>query len=314
MVWFFIGLGVLLLGGIVAMLCFTLPISKKVYEICLVRTDAEKWPRVCSAPDNEEQLAMWNEGLEWAREHSENMREVEIENEGLRLVGELYDFGGSRCVIILPGRCECLKYSYFYAKPYADEGVSVLVIDSRAHGLSEGKYSTVGSAEGRDAVAWARYLSEKENMSEVYFHGVCIGGAAAIYAASNPDCPEVVRGIVTEGCFVNFRETFKNHMIIDKHPVFPVLDMVMIRLWAKTGVNVLKECPLRAVRSLKLPALFIFGERDQFSVPEKSRKLFAACASDRKNQVWLPNGGHSHLRINNTEEYDGAVRSFLQSL
>lgn len=314
MTWLFIGLGVVVLGGIIAMLCFTLPISKKVYDICLVRTDAEKWPRVCSAPENEEQLAMWNAGIEWAREHGGNMREVSIENEGLHLVGELYDFGGNRCVIILPGRCECLRYSYYYAKPYADEGVSVLVIDSRAHGLSDGKYSTVGYAEGRDAAAWARYLAEKENMSEIYFHGVCIGGAAAIFAATDADCPKEVRGIVTEGCFVNFRETFKNHMIVDKRPIFPVLDMVMIRLWAKTGVNVLSKCPLRAVRSLKLPALFIFGEQDKYSVPAKSRKLYAACASEKKSQVWLSRGTHSHLRINNTQEYDGAVRSFLQSL
>ena len=314
MYWIFIVLGVLAAGGIAAMLIITLPISKKVYDICLVRTEPEKWPRVCSAPENEEQKAMWDEGCRWADSHSSAMREVSIETEGLRLEGELYDFGGDRCVVIFPGRCECLKYSYYYAKPYADAGISVLVTDPRAHGKSEGVYSTVGSAEGRDAIAWTHYLTESCGMRSVYYPGVCIGGAAAIFAASSPDCPDEVRGIVTEGCFVNFRETFKNHMIIDKRPLFPVLDMVMIRLWVATGVNVLRECPLKAVSRLERPALFIFGELDPYSVPEKSRRLFAACASDNKKDVWLPRGGHSHLRINNTEAYDKAVGDFIGSL
>ena len=40
-------------------------VSKKVYEHQLVRTSPDKWGRGCSAPDNEEQVRMFNEGEAW---------------------------------------------------------------------------------------------------------------------------------------------------------------------------------------------------------------------------------------------------------
>ena len=38
--------GVLVLGGFAAMLAYTFPIAKKVYNNQLVRTEPEKWGRV----------------------------------------------------------------------------------------------------------------------------------------------------------------------------------------------------------------------------------------------------------------------------
>lgn len=308
-----LGALVLLLGGLIAMLCKTVPIAKKVYESQLVRTSPEKWGRVCSAPDNAEQLAMWNAGNRWADAHRSVMREVQIENEGLRLFGELYDFGGERCVIILPGRCESLCYSYYFAAPYAEAGVSVLVIDSRCHGRSDGTYSTIGVGESRDLMAWMRFLTQECGKTALFLHCICIGSNAAMLAMARPDCPKALRGFVSEGCYTTFRETFRTHMIADHRPLFPVLDLVMLEIYRHTGTNVLRDSPLRSIRKIRTPALFLFGEQDVFSRPDKSRKLFAACGSADKRLVWMPQGGHSHLRINNTEAYDRAVKEFVLS-
>lgn len=307
-----LGAGVILLGGVVFMLMRTVPIARKVYEMQLVRTSPEKWGRVCSAPENEEQLAMWNEGLRWAEAHKSAMREVSIENEGLRLFGELYDFGGERCVIILPGRCESLCYSYYFAKPYADLGISVLVIDTRCHGHSDGTYSTIGVAESRDLLSWMRFLTEECGKTALFLHAICIGSNAAVLAMARKDCPKQLRGFVCEGCYTTFRETFRTHMIADHRPLFPVLDLVMLEIYRHTGTNVLRDSPLRNIGKIRTPALFLFGEKDIFSRPEKSRKLFAACGAEDKKLVWFPQGGHSHLRINNTEAYDNAVKEFVR--
>ena len=48
----------LLISGGAAMLIYTLPIARNVYKTQLVRTSKEKWGRVCSAPENEEQLEL----------------------------------------------------------------------------------------------------------------------------------------------------------------------------------------------------------------------------------------------------------------
>ncbi len=305
---------ILLLGGsIVVMLKMTMPISKNVYYQQLVKTDENKWGRECSAPDNEEQLAMWNEGVCWAKENEEYKKEVSIENEGLKLFGEYYDFGFDKAVIILPGRCECLMYSYYFAQPYKAGGANVLVIDSRCHGKSDGKYSTIGEKESLDVIKWVEYLKYGFGIFEVYFHGICIGSAAGIYAMENQECPDIVKGMVTEGCFVNFRETFKQHMIADNRPLFPVLDLVMWQIKKHTGVDVIKKSPIKSMPNINQRMLFLFGKKDIFSLPKKSQMLYDACASEDKKLVWFDEGGHSHLRINNKDKYDREVMDFLHN-
>ena len=72
LVWYIISaIIILLLGGLVFLLYKTYPISKWVYTEQLVKTSADKWNRVCSAPDNDEQMAMWEAGVEWGNANKE---------------------------------------------------------------------------------------------------------------------------------------------------------------------------------------------------------------------------------------------------
>ena len=307
-------IGGLAVSGLVAMLIVTYPISKRVYHTQLVRTEPEKWGRVCSAPDNEEQWQMWNAGIAWADQYRDRVTEVSVENDGLTLYGEYFDFGKERCVIILPGRCESLVYSYYFAPPYEKAGFNVLVIDTRCHGKSDGIYNTIGVKESRDVLAWAKLMNEQFGNREIYFHGICIGTASGLYALNEADCPDYVKGLTTEGCFVSFRETFKRHMMADKRPLFPVLDTVMLLINKHTGTNVYRDKPIRAMKRLnpRFRMLFLYGEKDIFSIPEKTKKLFAACKAADKKLVWFDKGGHSHLRINNTDAYDEAIIKFFE--
>ena len=304
----------LILIGMIPLFIYTYPISKRVYREQLVRTEPEKWGRECSAPDNEEQLAMWNDGVNWASLHTEYVTPVEIENDGFKLHGEYFDFGAKRSVIIIPGRCESLMYSYYFAPSYKKAGFNVLVIDTRCHGKSDGIYNTIGVKESTDILAWSALLHDKLGNDEVWYHGICIGTASAIFAMTNENCPDYIKGFVSEGCFVSFRETFKRHMIADKRPLFPVLDLVMLHINKHTGTNVYKDKPIAAIKKIKKDAriLFLYGKKDIFSIPEKSQKLFDSCSAEDKKLVWFDKGGHSHLRINNTQEYDNAIIDFFK--
>ena len=131
-------------------------------------------------PENAEQLEMWNRGLSWAesvgidtkgtaggvlKEYG-NISDIVIENDGFRLYGQYIDLGFDRAVIIIPGRCESLMYSYYFAKPYQEAGFNILVIDIRCHGLSTGKYDYVGIGEDSDMIAWAKDTTAKSESAK----------------------------------------------------------------------------------------------------------------------------------------------------
>ena len=312
MIYWIIGaVAFLLISGLVVMLIKTVPISKRVYRQTLVRTEPEKWGHSCSAPEHPEQIAMWNEGCRWAEEYKDHIKELHCENDGLKLYGQYFDFGSDRCAVILPGRCECHKYSYYFAEPYRASGMNVLVIDSRCHGASDGKYCTIGVKESQDLRVWIDILTKELHNRTIWLHSICVGSSTGLLLLAKKDCPKEIAGIVMEGCFTTFRETFKQHMIYDHRPLFPVLDLVMFQIYRHTGTNVLKDSPLRCLKKIQKPVLMLNGKEDVFSLPAKSQMLFDSIASKEKKIVWFEHGSHSHLRLNNVEQYDNCIAEFI---
>ena len=299
---------------LIAVVLPTMPVAVRVYRAHLVRGSRENWRRgVCSFPDDPEMVEMFEQGEAWHAANADCVREVSVTSEGLRLAGEYYDFGFDKAVLILSGRTEALTYGYFYAMPYRALGYNVLLIDDRGHGESEGERNNVGLREFRDVRAWIRLLHDQLGNRRVLLHGVCIGAATAIYAVTEPGAPDCVEGLVTDGMYTSFRETFKTHMKQMKRPVFPVLDEVMLLMTLHARRHPGLHGPARSIRRLKLPILMLYGRQDKFSLPEKSEKLYRLCPS-RKGIVWFEKGAHSHLRINAPERYDAAIADFVKTL
>lgn len=311
MMWFWIALGVFLF----LFLFPTLAMSSVIYTVLLVRTKKEKWGRECSIPDDEEYLRMFNEGMEWNDRYKDRKREVEITSDGFHLVGEYFDFGGKRAVIIVPGRMESLLYSYFFAEPFRRAGCNVLVIDNRSHGLSDGKVSSLGYKEYRDLIAWSRLLHDELGNDAVTLHGICIGASGALFAAVSDECPEYVDSLAVEGMYVNFYESFVNHMKVDRRstPRFPFVIEVMFWIRVISGANVVTDGPIKRIPRLRKPILMLHSREDEFSLPDKAQELYDACTAP-KELVWFDRGAHSRIRINNHEAYDEAIIRFMDGL
>ena len=306
--WIWIAVGAIL----VFFLLPTMLMSGIIYTVLLVRTKPEKWDRSCSIPDDEEYVGMFREGLAWEEKWKEHKQPVSIVSDGLKLVGEYFDFGGKRAVIIVPGRMESLLYSYYFAEPYRQEGCNVLVIDNRSHGLSEGKVSCLGFREYRDLQAWSRMLSERFGNTQVVLHGICIGASASLFALTDRNCPDCLCGMVADGMYTTFCESFKNHMLEDKHPLLPFVAEVMLYIRLISHANVVTDGPVKRIRQLQKPILFIHSRADSFSLPEKAQQLFDACPAEKRLE-WFEVGAHSRVRVNNPERYDRVIREFLCS-
>jgi len=282
-----------------------------VYTKTLKRQSAEQWSRTPQVEGIAKE--MFDEGMAWHQRNLSAKRDLHIVNDGLNLYGEYYDFGSDKCVIILSGRSESLTYGYYFAEPYAKFGLNVLVIDPRAHGMSDGTFNTVGFEESRDALAWAEHIHRSFGIKSILFHGICIGAAAGIFALTSQDCPDYIDGIVAEGMFANFGESMKNHIIERKKPLF--LTYPLINMWMKryTGHH-MDYGPIDVIAKQTKPILLLHGKKDLYSLPEYAEKLFDLCPAKNKSIVWFEEGEHSLLRPTNKQNYDDAIVRYLSQV
>lgn len=280
-----------------------------VYTALLRRKNKDVWGRGVSS-DDIRQKAMYDTGLVWAKENADKKIDVHIKRAGLNLYGEYYDLGYSRAVMILPGRAESLEYGYYFAKPYAENGCNVLVVDPRAHGMSDGEFNTVGFEESKDALAWAKYIHEYYGAKSVIFHGVCIGAAGAMLAITDQRCPDYIEGLVTEGMFANFYESMRNHLIERKKLIFPILQAIDFWMKHYTGHSMTKG-PIDCIETLNKPILMLQSKEDRYSTAKLANKMFKLCPCAEKNLVLFEKGEHSMLRITDTEKYDSEIASYL---
>lgn len=285
-------------------------VARFLFVLQMKRTNKKKWARECSKKEAL-QLQMYEEGLAWSNQNQAYKKDLHIVNEGLNLYGEYYDFGYDRAVIFVAGRTEGLGYGYYFVQPYPALGFNVLTIDSRSHGESDGVYNTIGFEEHKDLLAWAKLLHEEYGVKSVIFHGICIGSSCCLMALTSKDCPDYLDGLIAEGMYPNFYESFKNHMTGDYHqPAWPV--MPLIAKWMKhyTGHD-MRYGNIDIIGELKKPLLMIHSKEDRYSLPAEAERLFATCPHDKKQLVWFEHGGHSKLRITDPKRYDEAIVGFV---
>lgn len=258
-------------------------------------------------------MRMFAEGIKWRETHKDKIDELHIKNGKLNLYGEYMNFGFDKCAVILQGRTESLLYSYYFADVYAKNGYNILVIDVRAHGLSDGKYVTAGIKESDDLVLWIKLINEKYGIDNFAMHGICIGAATALMAYSKlkNEGSNLVKRIITDGVFINYYEIFKNNMKVYNKKPFPMLYTVFFTAFLFGRARLFSETPLKYIKDVDIPILMIWSEKDAFSVKEKSQELFDACASEYKEIKFFPEGRHSHVRAVQEDDYDAAIGEFL---
>ena len=256
---------------------------------------------------------MFDIGIEWEKQYHSYKVPVEVVSDGLKLVGEYFDFGSDTSVIIIAGRMESLLYSYYFAEPYRRLGYNILVIDNRAHGLSEGKYLSLGAKEYRDILRWGELLHDRFHQKSIVIHGICIGSCVGLFALCSRDCPDYFKAMAAEGMFTTFKDSFVNHLIDGHHPVQPATFLVTLYIRIFAGADVVHDGPLYRIDQLKKPILFLHSKEDVFSLPSEVQQVYDRCTSEKK-LVWFEKGAHSRVRINATQRYDETVIDFFDRL
>ncbi len=107
------------------------------------------------------------------------------------------------CVLVLHGIGDSRLGSSGFAPMFLTQGYSALFPDSRAHGVSEGRFVTYGLLEKYDALAWAKWL-RNAGCRKVYALGESLGAAVLIQAAAVE--PKTFDAIAAECAFADLRQ------------------------------------------------------------------------------------------------------------
>jgi len=211
------------------------------------------------------------------------------------------------CHGIWTGRRECLPL----ALKFHSAGYNVLCFDFRAHGLSGGRYTTVGHNETNDVIGAVEYLAERPEVDaeRIGVIGFSMGAAATIQAAAR--CPKIA-AVVSDSAYASFLEAARySFQLITRLPHGPIAPIAM--QWAKWIVNV-DASRLRPVdvisRIAPRPILITHGVLDEIVPIRHAYTLFKA-AEEPKDLWTVPGAYHVGARDQLPDEYFERVEGFL---
>jgi pimeloyl-ACP methyl ester carboxylesterase len=232
--------------------------------------------------------------------------------DGTRLHG-LYMAGRPGCPVLL----FCHGYFKSVAEPFelACElnrlGYQVLLIDFRACGLSDGRFTTLGYREVLDLLGAVDYLRARLGDLPIGVLGISMGAVAAIMAA--PECPHI-KAMVVDSAYADLESAIGKKLAdVLRLPFLVHLGWVSIRLgeWISQG----SVAAVRAVdyvgRIAPRPLLIIYGELDDYLPSDHPQRLFDA--ANEPKELWLaPGSGHAMARLDRPQEYVRRVQAFFE--
>ena len=212
-------------------------------------------------------------------------------SDGVKIHGWWVQHNGSRSVtLFLHGNAGNLTNRTPRIQEIVAAGSSVLMLDYRGDGKSSGRPSEQGLS--RDSEAGYIYLLGKGYRPEqIILHGESLGTAVAIDLASRRPCA----ALILEAPFTSASDVAGT--------VVPFLGPLLVR-----NFNSLPK-----IRWIRVPMLFIQGDRDEVIPLTLGQKLFAAAQGSKT--FWIvPGAGHNDILKTAGAEYRHRLRAFYQSL
>jgi fermentation-respiration switch protein FrsA (DUF1100 family) len=211
------------------------------------------------------------------------------------------------CHGVWTGRRECLPMALRFQKA----GFNVLCFDFRAHGLSGGRFTSVGLHETNDVIGAVEYLSQRPEVdsTRIGVVGFSMGAAATIQAAAR--CPKIA-AVVADSAYATFLDAARYSFHVVGHlphsPFVPIATR-----WAKWMIHVdaHQMRPIDAIgRIAPRPILITHGDLDEIVPVRHAYTLFKA--ADEPKELWIVPGAH-HVEARDLVpgEYFERVEAFL---
>ena len=244
------------------------------------------------------------------------LEDVEITSyDGLKLRAKYFPAEGEthKLAIVNHGYTGCgMRDSTSISVFFHRMGYDCLIVDHRAHGESEGKYIGFGILDRFDCKSWINYVDTRFNKSrDIVLYGTSMGGAIVLMTSGFSDLSESVKAVVADCAFTTPYDVFAHILKRDYHlPTFPVMNISNALCKKKAGYGFRDYSTLDAMKTVKVPILFIHGKEDKFVPTYMSVQNYDACVSE-KELMLVDNAAHAASYYENPKAYEDRISEFL---
>ena len=192
-------------------------------------------------------------------------------------------------------------------------GHNTLIVEHRAHGMSDGHIITFGYKERLDCLNWINYSINRFGKDQkILITGISMGGATVLMA-SGEELPENVVGVIEDCSYTTTKEmickTIKG-MHLPPKLFYPIVRLGGI-IWGDFDPDL--ASPIEAVKRATVPIMFIHGEADSFIPLSMCDRLYEACPT-KKMRLTVKGADHGLAFPVDQESYYKAVTEFKQMI
>src|SRR5258708_785815 len=167
-------------------------------------------------------------------------------------------------------------------------GYSVVIMDARAHGASDGSMATYGWLERNDSKSVVDALEAVERPRHLFALGESMGAGIALQSAA---IEPRIEAVVAEASFATLREASYDYAGLQR---YPFLGMTLLAPGAWTmlyhgelaaGFPAGEVSPEKAVASRQFPVLLICDAQDTVLPCRHTKRIYAAAVGPK--QMWV---------------------------
>ena len=236
-----------------------------------------------------------------------------LSHDGLTLSARYYHVAdGAPLVIGFHGYRSSWLVDFAFGSELTEQmGMNLLLVDQRAHGISQGRTITFGLLERLDLIRWVEYANDRFGVqTPIFLYGVSMGGATVLMTPQTQLSPNV-KGIVSDCPYANALEIIL-HVAKDMPiPQWVIRPLVLLGSKVYGRFDLTQTDARQELKNGHLPVLILHGDRDTF-VPDFMSDLSSIDPSRIQRHIF-PGADHGISCLVDPERYRKLVTEFVES-